>query len=316
MILHNWNGSTLTLSYDGEMSEIVFPEVTNCPPVFSESKRYIAVGAVKNVYIYDVENKAMASHPVKSKEKVREPRFDTHDRLYFADKNSVIRWDFNARKSECLISLPRAFHGPEALGISPDEKYVSFCKYRSDSYYLYLLNTETGECKDLKFSVYNYLWLDETHIAWTKSGGIKILDTETCKSKTVVNDYKSILKKCGNDDKKYLEPFAVSQNPGTNMDLYGVRDGRLIFWLWVYQFSGDGPEMHHKGLWSVNTDGSDPRSIYNIPQEIFSGLFVHFLEDGNFYADKKDTAYVFDGVSKKEFPRTWRPIVYFGQASR
>lgn len=111
------------------------------------------------------------------------------------------------RKIENAYTIPRAVHTPSDFALSPNEKFLAFLRYKSSGDYMYVLNLDTLECSKLNFAVFYYDWIDNFCIAWSLSGGIKVLDLNTNKNKVLIKDYKTVYKKCSKVDQEKIEYF-------------------------------------------------------------------------------------------------------------
>lgn len=304
MVSYCWEKNVLHILDNGKITDIVFPDITlpkseYDTPVVSCNKRYVAVPDGRQIYVYDNQNDKVTAFPEKLENSVYEVRFDSLDRIYYIEGNRIGRWDLSTQKTVLLYNMGRAVHGPESLGVSPDGRYISFCKYCSSSDYLFVLDTLTGECRDLKFSIYHYVWVDESHIAWSKYGGLKILDVRTGKSKTILKDYLTVIKKCRKEDSPWLEPFRTLSDVSTNIDLLGHKNGQLYFSLWVYKYfdpNMNEASIHHKGIWKVNTAGSDLAFCYVIPDEFMKAIYKGFMANGSIYWRTGESLNLFDGA--------------------
>ena len=307
MILHQWNDNILKLASYDSVKEITFPEATRAVPHFNKNKRYFAVSSVKNAYLYDMQNDTMIAYPYKKDRNTMSFCFDSKDRLYFSDKDSLVRWDFENQETKTLYTFPRAIHLPEMLMLSPNEKLLAFARYKSSGKYMYVLNLETLECTELKFAVFNYLWIDNSHIAWSLSGGIKVFDLNTRKNKSLIKDFKAVYKKCSEADKERIEYFMTAANTENCVDLIGKKDDKLLFSLDVFQLGNFESSPRHKGMWSVDFDGKKPTYIHSLPLA-FNGLARYNLDNDFVYAIDPERAMISNGTIYKEFDRRWGPV--------
>lgn len=307
MILHQWNDNILKLaSYDG-VKEITFPEATCAVPHFNKNKRYFAVGCEKNAYLYDMQNDTMIAYPYQKSGYISNFCFDSKDRVYFSDKGSIVRWDFKNQETKILYTFPRAIHLPEMFELSPNEKLLAFTRYKSSGKYIYVLNLETLECTELKFAVFNYLWIDNSHIAWSLSGGIKVLDLSTKKNKSLIKDYEAVYKKCNKADKEKIEYFLTAANTESCVDLIGKKDDNLIFALDVFQLENFENNPRHKGMWYYDLNAKKSTYIRSLPLE-FCGLTTYYLDNDFVYASDSERAMISNGTILKEFDRRWLPV--------
>lgn len=320
-----------------EVFEINIPENISVYDMFSTNKnnRYIALAPQKTIYVYDRETKQLITAPFKLKPAFHSLRFDENDQLYFISGNAVSRWKIESEKEEELFVMKRATHGPSDLGVSPSGKYVSFLKYRSDSNYLYILDTTTGECVDTKISVYHYAWTDETHIAFTKSGGLKILEVTTGKSKTVVKDHTALAKKCPKDNAAILERYVANKDHFItyDLDLLDIYENKIWFSFYITDHDEDimarDPETNeltknhicHHAVWNVNLDGTSPRLCYEVPADYWSAILKagagwKYFVNGCYLWNKDNSLHVFDGKDHYSTEGELRPVVLYKNRCR
>ncbi len=321
---YRWAENILQVTKKDEVIEIMFPGITTPQsefnaPVFSKDERYIAVRDGRKIYIYDSKHNKIIESPCKFKDPVFFVRFDTFNKVFYVEGNRIGFWDINTQKVETLYNMNRAVHGPESLGVSPNGRYVSFCKYRSGGYYLFIYDTLKQICRDLKFTLYHYIWIDETHIAWTLSGGLKVLDVESGKSKTLIKDWSALYKKAKKEDAAMLEKFCSKENTNTHLNLLGFKDGKLYFSLWVdYYYRNNENDLreelksiHHKGIWVVNEDGTKPAFCYTKPDEFMKAIHKGIMTDGNIYWLDPGVLNIFDGKEVKRIEGPYMPVVYY-----
>lgn len=319
MFLYRAEENTIHFCEDNNTFEAKLPEKASSydRPTVNKDGRYIASAPMNRIYVYDKEACELIEAPFKFKHNVFGAlRFDEHNRIYYIEGNTIGRWKIGESSPEVLFTMKRATHGPSDLGVSPSGRYVSFLKYRSDSNYLYILDTETGECKDLKFSVYHYIWTDETHIAWTKSGGLKLLDIETGKSKLLIKDHTTLAKKANKEDAAILPYVTTKDNPylTADIDLLGIFENRLWFSLYVFK-------SNHDSIWSVGLDGTCPKCGYVPPYEIASAFrkavagWKYFVSGGLSWT-KENRLHIYDGESYNTLSSDWRPVVLYTSRNR
>ena len=323
MSLYRWTENILQVSKKDEVIEIMFPGITTPQsgfnaPVFSKDERYIAVLDSRKIYIYDSKHNKIIESPCKFKDPVFFVRFDAFNQVFYVEGNRIGFWDINTQKVETLYNMNRAVHGPEWLGVSPNGRYVSFCKYRSGGNYLFIYDTVKQICRDLKLSLYHYIWIDETHIAWTLSGGLKVLDIESGKSKTLIKNWSALYKKAGREDAAMLEQFSSKEHTNTDMDLLGFKDGNLYFSLWVSHYYRNNEtdlreelkSIHHKGIWMVNEDGTKPSYCYTMPDEFLKAIHKGIMADSSIYWLDADALNIFDGKEVNRIEGAYRPVIY------
>ena len=319
---YRWSNNLLQISKNGQISEILFPDFTVPPseyhaPVLSKGNRYVAVWYEKTIYVHDAQNDQIFVAPVKFKAPAFDLVFDSSDRLYYCEGNRIGYWDLANQKIEPLYNMARAVHGPESLGVSPSGRYISFCKYRSAGYYLFIYDTVTQTCKDQKFSLYHYIWIDETHIAWTLSGGLKVLDVETGKSKTLLKDWSAVYKKAAKKDADLLEAFSTTENVYTDLDLLGFKDGKLYFSLYISPFSRRAPRnLSHLGIWSIDTSGSCPAFCYTMPDGFYKAIHKGFTENGSIHWGEEEALNIFDGKSIRRLIGPYHASIYYQKINR
>lgn len=200
------------------------------------------------------------------------------------------------------------------LDISPEGRFLSYYKFRSDSRMFHLYDLETGAVRDLKFSIFRCCWVDEGRVAWSKSAGLKLLDVASGKSRTVLRGVKDILKR-DSGWAESLGPF-TQEEAWEELHLLGPRDGRLWFTLRL-QVSGSpaGPGSRppsHTGVWSVEPDGSRPKLQLLLPELPPNLNGPRLLPDGGVggetcSARDQVTAHVWDGTDFQPFPG-WRLV--------
>ena len=327
MAWFRWQENILQIFREDKTIDIAFPEIQKPseafhPPVFSMSGRYVAVADAKKIYVYDFKNNKYPESPGTFRNVNSTLRFDALDRIYYCDCNHIRCWDIAAQKVELLYTMSKAVHGPHSLGISPDCRYVSFCKYRSSNDYLYIYDTKSKQCMDMKRSLYHYIWIDETHIALTKCGGLNVLDVENGKNKTLIKDWTALYKKSGKDAASQLEMFCgkAKEHTYTDISVIGFKDERIFFFLSVsYYYREDEDNLHeelksihHKGVWSVARDGTNPVFHYATPDQFMKAIYKGFMEDGSIYWLDGENLNIFNGKERKRIASPCRPVRYYG----
>ncbi len=298
-------------------------------PSSSKSGRYIALAKFDKIYVFDRQTNSLTESKFKMKSYIFEsPRFDEQDRIYFICGNSIFRWVIGEKEAKTLYNLYRATHGPSDIGTSPSGRYVSFLKYRNDSQYLYVYDTVTEGCRDYKTSVYHYAWLDETHIVYTKSEGIIVLDIETGKSKHIIKDLAALAKRSSQEDADLIRELIVDPKfLSKTFSILGVRDGRIWFSLWACDFKKSVKisvpilnmitknHLEHLGIWSVNSDGSDAQYAFEAPDKI-RGRFVALTDDKRIAFSSKHTLTIYDRESKIKLEEDWSIVRCYEASSR
>ena len=312
MSFYKWNGCKLELNENGKITEILFPEEVWYAPVISSSRRYVAASALNKIYVYDFESETIITLSHKAKYHIGDSiRFDKKDNFYYIDGNDIGFVDIENRKDTFLYNVGRKQHGPENIGVSPNGRYVSFCRYRSDGKFLYLFDTQKEIIKDYKFSVYHYAWLDDDHIVWSKGGGLKVLDVNTGKSQLIVKDHKSLIKKIDKDNARMFDVFngIDSTSLWTSLDLLRVLNGNIYFSLATGCF-GNG--VKHYGIWSINLEENTVKFHYE-----FSGEYLKanagwkFLMNNGNLAWKRNEWHIFDGETEKTLSGDWDQVICF-----
>ena len=334
MTWYRWRENVLQILRNDREVEIKFSDITIpqlaeisvpvCTPIVSKDERYIAVRSGKKIYVHDGQNNEIIESPGKFKDYVHSVRFDDFNHIFYIEGNRIGVWDIHTQKAETLYNMNRAVHGPEWLGVSPDGRYVSFCKYRSNGYYLFIYDTVEQICRDLKLSLFHYSWIDETHIAWTLSGGLKVLDVESGKSKTLLRDWSAVYKKTERESAAMLEKFCSKDNTYTNLDLLGFKNGKLYFSLWVnHYYRNDKNDLReelksieHRGIWMVAEDGANPTLCYTMPDEFLKAIHKGIMADGKVYWLEADTLIIFDGKDVERIDGAYNPVEYYEKRNR
>ena len=158
---YRWRENVLQILRNNREVEIKFSDITIpqlveisvpvCTPIVSKDERYIAVRSGKKIYVHDGQNNEIIESPGKFKDYVHYVRFDDFNHIFYIEGNRIGVWDIHTQKAETLYNMNRAVHGPEWLGVSPDGRYVSFCKYRSNGYYLFIYDRANTQKKSKLF---------------------------------------------------------------------------------------------------------------------------------------------------------------------
>ena len=287
-MLYRCIGSEVQILKHGSVTHISLPDTPANPPILCQSRggRYIFLGNDRSCHHNEVEQPAGAHglwvydwslgrltavpHKVKKDDVYWDAVFGPESTLFFSDGNTLWRWTPGQTHTEKLIRFQQAKGAPIGLDLSPDGRYLSYCKFRSDSQILHLYEVNTGAVRDLRFSIFHYGWLDSTHVVWTKSGGLKVLDTEGGKSRTILRDRRALLKRCP-QAAELLEVFVREEHVSEEMDFLGVQSGRIWFSLCLSAYHvatsssvRDG-YPRHRGIWSVEPDGSHPKLHFTLP---------------------------------------------------
>lgn len=279
----------------------------------AEGLRYVPEEA-HGLWLYDQQEGQLLTVPIKvTKEDcfTADSIMGPGNTLYFSDGNSFWRWRLGERQGEKLVRFQQAKGAPMGLGISPEGRYLSYYKYRSENKVLHLYDLDTGEVRDTKCSIFHYHWLDETSVVYTKSSGVKALDIKTGRCTTILRGYRDILRWGSAPD--ILAPFEREKEVWEEMDLLGISGGRLWFSLRLCcpreaaLRSGSEREPFHHGIWSSAVNGSQPRLHFECPQISSSSSGPVWTGDCLTWSDSAG-AYLYDGRQLREF-FGWKPLV-------
>lgn len=316
MSFYKWDDDKLQLNENGKISEIIFPEKADGVPVFNRGRRYVAVGAGNKIYVYDFEAGSFTMFSHRFKTMRYDIRFGPNDNLYYVDGNHIRVIDIKNVTDTLLYNAGRKQHHPQNIGISPGGRYVSFRRYRSDSYFLYVFDTEREELRDYKISLYHYAWLDDDHIVFSLGGGLKMSDVTTGKSQLVIRDHGSLIKRSKN---KYTELFGQFKGIDRSalcigLDLIRVLNGNIYFSLAINYFGQGEPgdEKKHYGIWSVNLEKNTTEFHYEFSGDYrkAGGGYKFLLDDGSL-AWATGEWRIFDGASERTLPGDWNQAICF-----
>lgn len=321
MSFYKLNDCRLELNDNGKITEIVFPEKVYGVPTLNISRRYVAVASVNKLFVYDFESETIITLLHKSKNPITGVRFDKKDNLYYIDGNNIGFIDFITSKDTILHNVGKRQHNPQNIGVSPNGRYVSFCRYCGDNLCLYLFDTQKEEFKDCKLSIYHYAWFDDDHIVWSKGSGLKILDVNTGKSQLIVKDHKSLIKKIGKENIEMFDAFKGIDNTSlfVDLDLLRVLNGSVYFSLAINYFGNDVPEdaKKHYGIWSIKLEENIVRFHYNFPDEYrkANAGWKFLMNDGNL-AWARNEWHIFDGISDITLLGDWEQLIYFDSLNK
>ncbi len=316
MSFYKWNGCNLEIYETQQIKSIFFPKKICGYPICSYSKRYIAVAAESKIYIYDSENESFIQIPYKSKYLRRNMRFDKKDNLYYIDGNNIGVIDLKSGKDAFLYALAKKHHGPQNLGVSPDGRYISFCRYRNDNLSLFVFDKEENELKDYKISVYHYSWLNENNIVLSKGGGLKLLDINTGKSQLLLKDHKSLTKKCSKENAGIFDVFNGIDKLSlwVDLDLLRVINKKIYFSLAIDYFGGGATDksLKHYGIWSIDYNEKKAKFCYEFPDDYrkASAGYKFLMSKGNI-AWYRDGWTIFDGTTQSHLSNEWKQTVCF-----
>lgn len=313
MSFYRLNDCKLELNENGKITEIVFPEKAFGFPAFN--MRYVAVASANKIFVYDFESETIRTLLHNSKHHITGIRFDKKDNLYYIDGNNIGVIDVVASNDIILYNVGKKQYNPQYIGVSPNGRYVSFCRYRGGDF-LYLFDIQNGEFKDYKLSVYHYAWLDDDHIVWSKSGGLKILDVNTGKSRLIVKDHKSLIKKISKDNIEMFDAFKGIDNASlfVDLDLLRVLNGNIYFSLAINYFGNGVPEdaKKHYGIWSVDLEENIVKFHYEFPDEyIKANAGWKFLMNDGSLAWAKNGWHIFDGITETTLLGDWKQAICF-----
>ena len=321
MSFYKLNDCKLKLNENRAVTEIVFPEKVYGVPTFNNSRRYVAVASVNKIFIYDFEIETIITLLHKSKHHITGVRFDKKDNLYYIDGNNIGVIDIITSNDTILYNVGKKQHNPQNIGVSPNGRYVSFCRYRGDNLCLYLYDIQKEEFKDYKLSIYHYAWLDDDHLVWSKGGGLKVLDANTGKSQLIVNDHKSLIKKISKENIEMFDVFKGIDNTSlfVDLDLLRVLNGNIYFSLAINYFGNDVPEdaKQHYGIWSINLEENTVKFHYEFPDEYrkANAGWKFLMNDGNL-AGGRNGWHIIDGISNIILSGDWEQIIYFDSLNK
>lgn len=292
-----WKGCVLELHTPEREGEIVFPKCLDDSPVLSRDGRYAAVCG-EEVYIHDCNE----TQTVYLKKKfVHYFCFDQNNRFYYTDHNDICVLNLETMQDDLLYSVGRTPNNPQNIAVSPYGTYVSFCRYKGDNLWLYLVDTETKELIDYRISVWYYAWLDEEHIVWTKNSGLKILNVKTGETKLILRDHKKLIKQGFGELFEQFRDLDGSLSLFVNLDFRRVLNGRIYFTLEVDNFN---PKRQHLGLWSVGADDYTPQFHYAFPTD-FRKAIHKYLDHNGTLVWASNSWHIFDGTTEKILPNDW-----------
>ena len=316
MSFYKLNDCKLELNENGKITEIVFPEKVYGVPTFNISGRYVAVVSANKIFVYDSESETIITLLHKSKYHITDIRFDKSDNLYYIDGNNIGVIDIKTSNDTILYNVGKKQHNPHNIGVSPNGRYVSFCRYRGGNLYLYLFDTQKEELKDYKLSIYHYAWLDDDHLVWSKGSGLKVLDVNTGKSQLIVKDHKSLIKKISKENIEMFDAFKGIDSTSlfVDLDLLRVLNGNIYFSLAINYF-GDGiPEnaKQHYGIWSINLKENTVKFHYEFPSEYRKATAGYkFLMNNGDLAWARAGWHTFDGITETNILGDWEQVICF-----
>lgn len=326
MFLYHYCENRILFSENGVCTEIELPTSENLSelpvsrpfliePLLSPDQQYIAFSTDQQLYIFDRTKHELFS----LSEKVNGfyiADFSSANRLYYSDmKNNIWVWDPNHAAPQKLFHLARAIHGFQAIAISPNERYLAFLRYKGENKRLYLYDFSDNTTRDLHTSAYYFHWLDDTHIIWSLLGGLKILDITTGKSTTLLRDHRAIIKKCRTPDSSVLEAFFKQAKSYVfeDINLLSMQDDRILFFL---RLSATGCDSY-RAIWSIQTDGTDPRFHFTIPEEFPQSVIDSVHPNGQLFWEVANGEFLScDGTLHAKLSANWRPIRYTTEAKR
>ena len=330
MLLYRCTDTALCFWEDGDRWDIPLPRSlagNRCALLLSPDGRYIAFGNDRSIpagsppgttppagahglWLYDRETMSLRQvpHAVKPKDVFCDMAFGPDGALYYSDGNTFWRFAPEAEQPEKLLRFQSVKGAPMGLSVSPGGRYLSYYKYRSDAMRLHLFDREQQTDRDMGFSIFHYGWLDDGHIVWTKSGGLKLLDVASGKNTTLLRDHKALCKRCPPRERELLAPFLPWETVFEELALLSLREGRIWLRLWLHPYQGPGlPPQPHHGAWSVSPTGDDPRFHYDIPPDYRSSLCAPFMRQGRFCWMASDGT--FHAAPGEACPPHWLPVL-------
>jgi hypothetical protein len=201
--------------------------------------------------------------------------------------------------------------GPPSVSVSPSGSAVAFVKWKGDHRHLAVLDLVTGQGKVMKPSCFQYAWASATELAYSLSGGIKLLDVASEKSATLLKNVSALARLPGWKDA--LPQAAALVGKPLVVDEVGdpfVWGGRLYFVLLV----ADADRRVH-AIGSVRLDRTDLQSHYVTTEASIRGfqlinsgrtLAVHL----EFYKDLRvvDRRVVYAGADASRIPADHFPL--------
>ena len=290
----------------------------------NEDGRYLIYSDIKQIWLYDRQEERLLQlpHKVKKNDMLGDLVMDKEHTLYYSDCGNFWRWRIGEAHPQKLYHFQHIRRGPHDLKISPDGRYLSYFKWRSDDKRLYLYDIQRGTEIDWKFSMYHYDWLDQKHLAWTKYGGIKVLNVETGERQLVLRDYKAVLKRYNGGATEPLQPFLKRESVMEDLDLLGNWEGRFWFCLrllsvdihmdWETRIKTEGETLLYCGIWSVDSTGMDIQFHYAPPEEDMWRGNASCLEMGQegklTWFDKIGSLHIYDENSH-EIIQAYHPVL-------
>ena len=268
------------------------------PPVFDKIGKKIAFAVNTAVLIYDLTTGETTEIPKKAiKNGSESVRFDSNGDLYFVSGNSIVKHSFQQNKTDTLYTLKGAIHCPESLGISPDCRYVSFTKYGKGADRLYIIDTIHNACTDTEVSLYHYAWISAENIVFSKSGGLKIYDLTTQKTKVIIGSVASLFKKCINGSEEQLSYFRElrSNDFFNTSDLLRTDGNEIVFSLALDCFKGE--KVSHTGIWKCDIHGKNLQFLYSFPSEYRKAVYKYFDNANRIAWIRDNSLRIYDGQS-------------------
>lgn len=186
---------------------------------------------------------------------------ELNDKLIYSSGNIIFSYGLISKLDEKLFRFTNIKYAPINPSISPNNRFFSYLKYKSNSRRLQVLNLETNENQDCKINCGTYQWYnEETIIFSTPSGKIKFLDLESLKVKSSKIDLDTILKQ---EDKKLNElKEQISTLPGKIKD-FVVFEKPKIYGDRIFFIMGSGVVRSYS-LHSINLELEDYKlEFYN-----------------------------------------------------
>lgn len=345
MLLFRCTDNSVQFWEDEKHWDVSFPEKLARTPTaayLSWDHRYVAFGndrgieagsppgtlqptGLHGIWVYDLQKHTLTAvpHRVQPSDVFWEASFDRNGALYYSDGNAFWRWNIGDQNPERLFKFQRVKGAPMGMAVNANGDHIAYYKFKSDERRFHLYDIRTDNDQDLKFSIYHFGWLDDTHIAWTRSGGLKLLDIESGKSTLLLKNYQSIMKKCNKADAELLSPFTKFESIDVfeDLDVLGFCENRIMFMLRLFSpksassrianFLNKKPQgTKHSGIWSVALTGKDVRFHFPVPSNYKNSFYTGWDHSSNClrWIDKEQVLQLWDGQKQKFFPAGWMPV--------
>lgn len=305
MLIYKTHSDNIEIIYAGKSHFINCKSNAHSPiftPVLNKGGGLVAIPLNDSVIIYSFDSKTSVNVP---KKPIRNGNscavFGNDGNLYFNGGKSVYRYNPSNNLTDVLYTSGHTFHDPSNIAVSTDGRYVSFTKYKSDNEYVNIIDTVDGSCIDTKFSVFRHMWIDETHIVHTKSGGLKVYDAETKKNTVLFSTVQKLIRCSHEKDKEILSNISLLSRDDyfINFDLLAISDSDIYFSLNIFCHKND--DLSHYGVWRYDVSSETVSFVFYIPQEFRRGTFRHFMHESELLCSIGDTLRVCDGKEIKTY---------------